>query len=499
MEWGGLVVLLRIPWDSENGVSKTMGMARCLGAICVAATLFAPGAVLADEWRIKPSVSAFESFTSNAGLDPPGKEKFDFATTISPAIDIHREAPRLALDLNYTLNAIIYARNENLDEVQHQLRFDSRAVVVPEMLFLDANAAIAQEPRKSERPSSGSDLTASTNLTSVYTYRISPSLQNHFGTFADSGLRYTFGQVFSSGLPDSTVQSLDGSLVSGSRFTRMLWALNASGAFTTGSRNVSDIFAAINAEYPIDRHVSLLGSAGYERISDSTLDDEPDGPIGTAGLRLNPGPRTSLEVLYNHRFDSDFATGKASYLIDTQSRVEASYSERVETSQVAFVNNLDFLRRDEFGNFIDSRTDRLFHLGDTNFGLEDNAFRLRTFNLSLHLVRGRSTWDAIAYHERRDIDALDEQDTAIGGSLSWGYRLSEETTVDLTARYRHETLDTSSGNDHLQLIGAGVSLVEKLNENLDAVFAVNYTKQLTKRSDDEFTEAVVSMGLVKRF
>jgi hypothetical protein len=206
-----------------------------------------------------------------------------------------------------------------------------------------------------------------------------------------------------------------------------------------------------------------------------------------------------MEVLYNHRYDSDFVTGDATYIIDSQSRIAAGYTERVETSQLNFVNNLGFLQRDQFGNFIDSRTERLFHLGDANFGLEDNAFRFRAFNLSMHILRGRNTWDAIAYHERRDIDALDEHDTAAGGSVSWGHRLDELTTFGLTARYRYERFDDDSGIDHIQLLGAGATLTENLNENLDAVLAVNLTKQLADTEDDRFIETVISMGLIKRF
>ena len=89
-------------------------------------------------------------------------------------------------------------------------------------------------------------------------------------------------------------------------------------------------------------------------------------------MRLTPGPRTSVTLTYNHRFDSDFFSGSASYLIAPQARIDASYTERIETSQTLFADNLSFLTRDEFGNFIDSRTARLFALGDNaNFGLQD--------------------------------------------------------------------------------------------------------------------------------
>ena len=103
------------------------------------------------------------------------------------------------------------------------------------------------------------------------------------------------------------------------------------------------MFVAASAEYPFNRTFSLFASAGYEQISDPSLDDELDGPIGSAGVRLSPGPRSILEVVYNHRFDSDFVTGSASYLIDSNSRIQAGYTERIETSQTTFAEKfLDF-------------------------------------------------------------------------------------------------------------------------------------------------------------
>lgn len=494
----GIGHVASVPMRTGVLASKLAFFACCITTWAVGVAL-APPFARANDWKIQPSAIAYESFTSNAGLEPSGKEKSDFFTTISPTIDIEREGPRFILDLNYNLNAVIYANEHSLDEINHDLRLDSKAVVVPELLFLDADAAIAQEPKESERPSSGSRLTASTNESTVYTYRISPSLRNHFGNFANSELRYTFGQVFGSGLADATIQRVDSSLTSGSQFPRLSWALNENAAFSSGSRDVSDIFAAASGEYHVNRKIDLIGSAGYERISDETLDDEPDGPVASAGVRLTPGPRTSLEVLYNHRFDSNFATGNLQYDIDTQSSVRASYRERVETSQLVFIDNLDFLERDETGAFVDSRTERLFHLDESTFGLEDNAFRLRTASVSLHLVRGRNTWDALAYWEQRTTDAIDERDTAFGGGFTWTHQLSDVASFNIAARYRHENSDNPSESNRVDLAGAGVALVNSLDDTLDAVLAVNYTRQIADNPDDEFDETVVSVGLIKHF
>lgn len=459
-----------------------------------------PSGALAKEWEIRPSVSLYQSFTSNARLAPPGDEKADFFTTLLPAVEVHRASPRLDFDLNYALDAVAYALEPELSEIRNQLQFASTATVVPDMLFLDGRAAIEQEPRNNGQPGSGSPLAGAVDLATVYTYSMSPSLDNHFGTFANSELRYTFNQVRSSDLADTTAHRVDATLISGSQFSRLLWTLDANAQNISSSRNISTRFAAASVEYRLSRFVGLLGSVGYERIDDPTLDQEPNGPIGSAGVRLTPGPRTSVTLTYNHRFDSDFFSGSASYLIAPETRIDASYTERLETSTTLFADNLNFLTRDEFGNFIDSRTAQLFALGDdANFGLQDNAFRLRSFNTSFHAVRGRNVFDALGYYERRDIDATGERDTAVGGALNWSHLLTPITTLSLTARYSYGKFETVEDTDDQQLVGAAASVVYQLNETLDGVLALTFTRQFADLRSNEFVEAVVSIGLVKRF
>jgi uncharacterized protein (PEP-CTERM system associated) len=465
----------------------------------VAALCLAPSWSFAQDWKITPQISVFQSFTSNARLAPPGEEKSDFFTTVSPGIDIHRESPSLNFDLSYALDAIGYVRDEELSELRNRLQFVSTATIAPELLFLDARAAILQQPSDSRRTGSGSALAGSIDLETVKTFNISPYLLYHFGSIADSEIRYIFNQTYSDDLTDSTAHRVDAGLTSGKKFSRIQTTLHLSGEEISASREISTRVAELIAQYRLSREVGLLGSVGYERIEDPTLDDEPDGPIGSAGIQLEPGPRSSVTLLYQHRFESDFFSGEASYVIGPRTWIDASYSESIETSNSLFADNLEFLTRDEFGNYVDSRTARLFALDDTGFGLEENAFRLRVFDLGLHLVRGRNTFDLVVYHERRDTDATDEKETAFGGAVNWQRQISPLSRLNFIARYRHAETDDRSQDDTVRLMGAGASVIHSLSENVDGVFAVNYSRQLADEREDEFSEAVVSIGLTKRF
>jgi uncharacterized protein (PEP-CTERM system associated) len=470
-----------------------------------------------DDWKITPSVSLYESFTSNASLNPLGQGNPDFFTTLVPAVDIRGDTSRLKLDLDYSLAAIAYIDNPNLNQLRNNLNFVSTLTLIPELLFIDGAASVQQVPTNGQLPVSSSPLAASTNLETVGVYNISPYMRNHIGDFADSEFRYTFNQVFTGGsstgfpgqtnqLSNATSNRLTETLVSGNQFSRLLWTVVADADNTTFSGSNPDTFSRLleaSGEYRLDREVGLLGSVGYERISDPTFAPapEPDGPIGSVGIKYTPGPRTSIILNLNHRYNSNFVTGSGTYLLGAQSRIEASYTDQVYTSsQSLFSSNLSFLTTDQFGNFIDSRTQQLFSLASTNFGLQANAFRQKNLNLGFHVVDGRNIFDLGGYWQQRDVFQTAEADTAVGGVFNWGRALSPSANLNLTVRYANENFDIPfQETDHLQLAGVGGSLLYHLNDTLDTILTLNYTRQFSNVPTNSVEETVVSVGLQKRF
>jgi len=91
-------------------------------------------------------------------------------------------------------------------------------------------------------------------------------------------------------------------------------------------------------------------------------------------------------------------------------------------------------------------------------------------------------------------------DTAVGGAFSWGRALSPLTNLNLTVRYANENFDIPFQQaDHLQLAGVGGSLLYHLNDTLDGILTLNYTRQFSDIPTNSIEETVVSVGLQKRF
>jgi uncharacterized protein (PEP-CTERM system associated) len=473
----------------------------------------------AQDWKITPSVSLYESFTSNADLNPIGQGNPDFFATLVPAVDVIGDTPRLKLNLDYSLAAVAYAQNSDLNQLRNNLSFTSTLTLVPDLFFVDGLASIAQVPINNGRPTSSSPLAAATNEETTGVYDFSPYLKNNLGDFANSEFRYTFNQVIpisSSGnnissstnqLTQVTANRLTETLVSGSEFSRLLWTAIADGENTSevGGPNTYSRLLQANGEYRLDRQVGLLASIGYERITDPTFfpEPEPAGPIGSIGIKYTPSRRTSLVLNLNHRYNFNFVTGSGHYLISPQSEVRAVYTDQVyTTSQGLFANNLSFLTTDEFGNFIDSRTEQLFSLSNSSFGVQTDAFRQRNLFMGFHAVRGRNTFDLGGYWQERNVFQTGEDDTVFGGSVGWNRVLNPNANMSFSLRYADELFDFPPGqgiSNHSQLIGAGGSFVYHLNDTVDGVLTLNYTRQFSDVPGNSYGEGVMSVGLQKRF
>ena len=508
-------------FDRKKRISARSSACRPVAGALVAAalTLTAAASANAGNWTVTPSVSIYESYTSNARLNPSGEgSDSDFFTTLVPSLYVRGDSPRVKLRLDYSLEAIDYLQNTDLNQIRNNLNFASTLTVVPELLFLDGAASVQQVPTSGRAATSASPFASSTNLETVYVYNLSPYVKQHFGNFADGELRYTFNQVFSgnegapsgsgtnTNLSNSTTNRVTLTAVSGTEFKRLPWVVVADGSETSFAGDFSDTSTRLlqaNGEYRLDREFGLLGSVGFEKISDPTFfpESEPDGLIGSVGLKYTPNAHTSLVLNANHRYNNNFLTGSANVKLGPQTTLHAGYTDQVFTSsQSQFFNNVSFLTTDEFGNFIDSRTEQLFSLSRGAFGVENDAFRDRNFDIGFHAVRGRNTFDADAFYQERNVFSTGEQDTSVGGAIGWRRQLSRVTDLSVTARYANQKFEGGTGgDDNQQIFGVGSSLVYHMNDALDGVLNIYLTRQLADNPDNEFSEAIVSVGLQKHF
>jgi uncharacterized protein (PEP-CTERM system associated) len=476
----------------------------------------------ADDWVIIPSLTTRQSFTDNVRHAPRGREEADTFTSLTPAVSVSATGARLNLNFDYAVTGSHFFENSDLDGLQHSLLGGGTAELIPELLFFDARAAIFQAVVNPTGPQAATPEgnTSNTNAQTVKTYSLSPYLRNHLGAFADSELRYSFNQAISGGAAGSTTTNgISESLTSGSDFTRLQWTVALEASDTKASNNSSATpattaqfggpardssrrLAAFSPEYALNRYLILLGSIGYEKIDDQTLNDEPNGIMGNAGVRVNPGPRSTFRVLWNHRYNANYFTGDAAYLVGPASRLDFAYTRDIQTSQSLYSNNLSYLGTDQYGNFIDTRSNQGFQPENSAFGLSNAAFLQERYSLRYTTELYRNSFSAEAYREMRESQNVLATQTTNGLVLGWGRELTPLLGFNLGLTYTDSEFGSVVVNGQPRedrTVRGGPGLSYSFNETLTGSLDYNFIYRNSNAAQGDLRENVVTVGVRKIF
>ncbi|MBI3710355.1 MAG: hypothetical protein HY246_22140, partial [Proteobacteria bacterium] len=229
-----------------------------------------------------------------------------------------------------------------------------------------------------------------------------------------------------------------------------------------------------------------------------TLRNNVDEPIWSAGFSARPGPRTKLRLTYGHRDGADSFSGDGTYKFGAKTSLTATYTEKIQTTQSLFQNNLQALATDEFGNFIDSRTAQAFNIGNTGFGLSNDAFHQKRFEMRLVGSSGRNGYGAVVSREERETDATSTTQVVDSIAVNWGRTLDPYANANATLRYQATDFGGTVGRkDNLYSVQFG------LNYRFGPSFFGFATNSLLLRqsnaANSELTENVTAVGLRKIF
>ncbi len=436
----------------------------------------------------------------------------DFITRFAPGIGIRGQGARQKFFADYTAIFDKYARNDDLDKFSNRLFAFGNLEALRERLFIDATASISQELIDQRGPVTGSDRLLESNQTTVSTYHVSPYLRLPIGSFAETEFRYGFGQSFSGALATGTRNEFSAGINSGPDFGRFNWSgilsdyETDSGSDSQGGigGNTSRRLAQVTGRYAIDRVWAPTASLGYEQIRNGTLGNQPDGPIGSIGVEITPGPRSKLVVAANHRYDRNYVSGSGSYAISPNLNALASYSEGIQTTQDQLISNTSSLGVDEYGNFIDTRTNLPYSprnsLFGVNNGLGNLAYRQKIGTAALHGFDERNTYDARFTYEQRSSSSsvLSSTQESYGVIGSFGRSLRPDLRAILTVQYINTDYGAPDGRNDDIYRGSG-SLAYSIGETLRATLTYTYLVRLSNAPGATVRENTLILGLRKDF
>lgn len=467
-------------------------------------------------WLLTPSLALSETYTDNVDLAPPGHARSDLVTTIAPTLNLLGQTARANVALTYDPQLLLFALGSSSPVLQQQLLGTGKVEVVPQELFIDGSASIAQAYVNIAGAFAPTNITTNNNLQTVEAVNFSPYILHHLGSYADSETRYRFGLVSTgaAGIGTQTTNELVSTITGGDFFGPLGLKLTSNYTRTEGlsttmgvAGNATDIDASerLDVSYPIYERVSATGSIGYEHIKDPTLTIKPSGVLWDIGLRYDPSPYASVSVSYGHHpIGTDFAFN-ARYDVGAQTHLVASYSQSVQTTQSLIAANLNGLVVGPGGVLINPKTglpaspsNPPFGPGVVPFSLTNGSFVDKRFELDASATRGRNTYSLTAYHDRQSNQVGQSNTQAIGGTLGWIRQVWPNLTSDLNASYARITfLDASGRNDSYYAVSA--SLVYALSRTASVQLSLVRSDRQSNERQNSVVDDLITLSLQKQF
>jgi len=516
------------------------GASGCIGYVLAA--LFCShlnNLALAQGWEITPRLIVGETYTDNVFLDPPGDTEQDFVTQITPGVSILRESSRLDLSLDYLMQNLIFIRNSDNNDINHQLRSRATAEVADERLFLDANATVRQIFADAEgrtrlttsiNPFGAGGFGLDNNLsgldsnrTNSFTYGISPYWTSQLGGYAETIVRYRFEETRFSDQEvsnsDSTTNTVDIAVNSAQRFTALDWNIN----YLFRDRDRND-FADQNrndgrqdqinrldgqARYRFLRDWSLIAEAGYDDSDVSDLESE-QGSFWSAGaewnpsrfialsaaygnnqnllsLQLSPSRRTLFEISRRKRDVGVNPGVRWEGLLQHRTRywtVTARYFERPETIA-------DVLRTPAL---VGPEGQPEFTAG-TEF-VTRGGFNRQRLDANVRFERGRTDISLSTYGERRERE-VEQDENRYGIRLAWTRQITPRTRSVIGGAWEQDEFEQTDDQDNLWAVGLGLS--HFLTERTQGFVAYQYARRDSDRADREYRENRFDLRLQIQF
>ena len=524
---GSHVRVRRRPENMLSSNSKVYGRTAALILLVIDSMPVAAG-----DLDISPRITVGAIYTDNLRLEPSNEED-DVAAEITPGISVRADGNRLDASLDYQMENYVFYENSNANNTAHQLNATAAAELSKNFLFLDASSAAGQAIIDADETISLNNFnTGGGNRTDFYSYTLSPHIQNHFGGYADSALRYTYSQLnYDEGASDSTRNGVDARLVSGRRFKQVAWFANYSYdnfAYDDSSRQDTTYENADGEiRHGLSKDFSLVAQGGYANndIQTSRSDDDNGAywavggfwqssrfwslealtghNLTTATVGLYPTVRTSLLVNYRDR-DVGLNPGKV-WTVSFNHRTRrttwsARYFEDTTTEQQRRQDTINaFFGVDPITGEVNPDPqpgDVVVPVQTEVSSLSDEVEERKRASGTFGMNTGKSGVRVSVFHQNREgLDSGVEEKTQ-GVTGAWNWRFASRTNSILSGFFERITGDDRNDRD-LWYIDA--SIIRRISRKLRGSLEYRFTRQDSDVDQGDYDENHVIARLTATF
>ncbi len=449
----------------------------------------------AAEWRSSASINTSAVYTDNVNLVSTGKES-DLTPTLTPSISLHGKGARANVDV--TAAAEINGQGGSNDSINPRLQADAKAELLERIAFIDLNATATQNSIEPLSTSGSGNLNNRGNKTTSYSYKISPYLKSRFKGLADTELRYTYnGLNHSEGsVGDTTSESVNLSIDSGSDFKLFSWGVNASNKTTDDDQGqISELSSLdFNLGYQFNRKWRVTGSIGTESNDFSSTQSSTDGSRWDLGAVWTPNERTVFDFGFGDRF---FGNTKRFTITHKSKRssLTASYSQELTDSSTLLSEQVIFQVVDVFGQpILDPVTGDPLLLSQNISTINNSTFVNDQLSVNYSLKGRRTTFNLTGnLSEQTYQDSTREVSTlSLGASIN--RKLSGKVSGDVGLNWNEsEEKGTASTQSDTWRLSAGIS--QELGPKTNLRFNYSYTDRNSNQSTDSYEENRLSLTL----
>jgi uncharacterized protein (PEP-CTERM system associated) len=487
-------------------------------------------ATLQPGWTITPSINLQETYTDNV-LEISSPRLSEVYTTINPGVLITGDTQRIQTVINYDPSFLIFPNYPGLNQFDQNGNAYAEIKIIPDTLFLDLRgfAMVQQTPGGYAGPFYATNNAYATQVTS---FSISPYVQHRFGDIGTGKLMYSlsdtnFSETGINGVGNyvpSSVQTpsyffpLNGYMLTneeqaqfttGNYFGRVQYQgtadLQQYAGFGFGPNSYQNIYDN-EFSYALTRNFWLLGGGGYEdiRYNMSPLILINDA-IWDFGFKWKPNADSTIIATYGHKYGLTYPYLNAEYALTARTRINALYTEYLDTAPQAIQNNLANSTVDATGQSLDSQTNAPVVVANPFFALQQGLLKTKLLNLGTSTTYDRDQIGLTFSHESDIVEAapfgiLAFSDRSTMGTISWSHVISDN--LNMTPSVQSGTMSffgPGIPNGTFTDVTGGVTLSYAFSKSLTGTLQYYYMRYFTNFVGGSFVQNMVTVGLTKTF
>lgn len=459
-------------------------------------TLQGGAEVSAATWDLTPMVEVGQAYTDNVTLAVSGEEEDEYITQVNPGLELIGQSARNDLYLNYRMQNLYYANDQDRNNTFHQALLESRSDLAGDVLHLDLRGSHAQEVISPEAPVALNNLAAVANRTNVGTISASPYTTFSLGRRLQSEIRYRYAitdydEDETAGL-DNTNQYLLVTMGTRPDSGRLGWTLSADREEVDYDPEGETVFARVNLDtsYELRAGTALLAGVGYEDNDyDLPVDrDSPEGEIWYVGLRWSPSPLTLVSLRYGERFFGPWYSAEV-----TWARRRTAFALRYLEDLVSY-SQVQLLRSPLSAPDVDPID--LPIEGDIPF-LTNEVFVRSRLEGVMNMEGRRTTLEWVLFGEEDEYQVDSTTASYYGSNLLIARALGVRTTATVSGGWtRREYRDRIREDD---LWNAGLALEHLLTAVIQGRIEFRHTERTSNEPRAEYAENLVNLLFTARF